>query len=873
MVSPTRTPGRKPLHERSGSETNIAAIRLVPATPPQLLWSNTPSQEHDDIYMRTALPTHPAHLLPPPDAGASFFQESAALIQSEDRISAAQPLAKQLRGQAPALTTTYQPRQTPSSTNSTPSSSRPSSVKSQQRKRKQVKVNPDKTFSVLEVAGQVKSAKPDDNGSRSPSSSTLSRSTFDRLSSRTDSFAPRGASGATWKSETTATTATTATTLTNSCTPSPDLSSKSPTFESNIPSSPWNYKLVGGLRKVPGTPDLKQKVVPSSDSPSSLPDLPEIDQTNERELSNKQSFQSSVTTSTASDYNNYKVFPSSPPLLATASSPSPSINSDQQIALPSSPESYVEESTVLHHQLPPSSDQNYEILGQSSTGYSPTSSQLELYNTESNYEVHGDLSPSPSTSLINLPAQPQQAYSRESLVIPPLQPKAKRSAERFGYYKKHSRESLRTGSLTSITSALSEDFVRALATGRQLTRVPSLKNIPETSPWTNPLALNAVKTHMQAHPHQWSSQLSTVASVSEGGTNRNSRQWSDANPRRSSGFVSHTRQIPSIASTISQEDRQRDSSLLAYPQPTYSPTSQEAPGPMMRMAEEQDEYGDKLTDMPILHERPSRTRLSGFFGIPYDLGRNNSMRSISSSRANSLVGTTLPTWAQLYYGSGERRYLEAPGSSTEASDSRPPSSYRSGSPDTANFPVGLYSPRRRPRELRPQRQVSQRSHHSMDITPAEPPNPALAGGNLIEYSFKHRARKTSSVWSPHLAHDRRMSQRLSAWDAPSVDWSQGGFSSERNVQIIMFIVGFIMPISWMIAAVLPIPPRPEFPELSEEDARKSRLDLQQEMNLIWSPVDEKRYQNARWWRILNRIFSVVGVAIITLIVVLVVTKA
>ncbi|KFX90211.1 hypothetical protein V490_06564 [Pseudogymnoascus sp. VKM F-3557] len=866
MVSLTRTPGRRPLHERSGSETNIAAVRLVPATPPQLLWSHTPSQEPEDIYMRTALPTHPAHFLPPPDAGASFFRESAALIQSEDRVSGAQPLAKQLRGQGPALTTTYQTRQTSSSANSTPSSSRPSSVKSLQRKRKQVKVNPDKTFSVLEVAGQVDSTKPDDNGSRAPSS-TISRSTFDRQSSRTDSFAPRDASGATWKSETTATT------LTNSCTPSPDLSSKSPTFESNTPSSPWNYKLVGGLRKVPGTPDLKQKVVQSPDSPPSLPDLPEIDQTTDRELSNKQSFQSGVTSSTASDYNNYKVYPSSPPLLATAASPSPSINSDQQVALPSSPGSYVEESTVLHHELPPSSDQNYEILGLSFTGYSPASSQLELYNTESNYEVHGDLSPSPSTSLINLPAQPQQAYSRESLVVPPLQPKAKKSAERFGYYKKHSRESLRTGSLTSITSVLSEDFVRALATGRQLTRVPSLKNIPETSPWTNPLALNAVKTHMQAHPHQWSSQLSTVDSVSEGGTNRNSRQWSDATPRRSSGFVSHTRQIPSIASTISQDDRRRDSDLPTYPQPTYSPTAQEASGSMMRTAEDQDESGDKLTDMPILHERPSRTRLSGFFGIPYDIGRNNSMRSISSSRANSLLGTTLPTWAQLYYGSGERKYLEAPGSSTEASDSRPPSSYRSGSPDTANFPAGLYSPHRRPREIRPQRQMSQRSHHSMDITPAGPTHPAdppLRGSDLVEYSFKHRMRKPSSVWSPHLAHDRRMSRRHSTWDAPSVDWSQGGFSSEKNVQIIMFIVGFIMPLSWMIAAVLPIPQRPEFPEFSEEDARKSRLDLQEEMNRIWSPVDEKRYQNARWWRILNRIFSVVGVAIITLIVVIVV---
>lgn len=862
MVPHTQTPRRKPLHERSGSETNIAAVRIVPATPPQLLSSNQPSQEYRNIYTRTALPTHPSHFLPPPGTTSSYLKESAVLTQSEGEISAVWSQAKQSVGQG--TVSEYQTKQRPGNSNSTPSSSRASSLKSVQRKRKQVKVNPDKTFSVLEVPGQSDLTKPDNNGSKSPPS-TISRSMHDRLSTSTESYTTRGTSG---------TSQTTATTLTTVQSPSPDLTDKIPVNEDSIPSSsPWNYKLVGGLRKVPKTPDSNRNAVPSDSLPSLL-ELPVIGQTDEYTLSNKKSFPSSVTASTTSDYSNYKVFPSSPPQLPVAPN-LPSSESDQQLL--SSPSSYIEESTVLHHQLEPSSDhsdqsdqsdKNYQVLGQSSTGYSPSSSLFELYATGSNYEVHGDPTPSPSTSLINLPTQPKPVYSRESLVIPPLQPKAKRSTERFGYYKKHSRESLRTGSLTSITSALSDDFIRAVATGRQLGRDPSLKNIPETTPWINPLALNAVKTQMQAHPQQWSSQLSTVASVSDGDTARNSRQWSEATARKSSGLVSHTHRITSIDSSILQKDRLDENGLLEYPEPSYCLAARENNGTMTRMAEEHDEYGDKLTDMPILHERPSRSRISGLFNIPFgDTGRSNSIRSISSSRANSLLATTIPTWARLYYGSGERRYLGTPGSLTEPSDSRPSTAFQSGSPDTADFPSIIYSPRRRPRDIDLHRQLSETSHNPADITPDTPP---MDTNTLIQHSLKHRARKPSSVWSPHLVLDRRESRRQSTWNAPSVTWSQGGFKSERNVQVIMFIVGFIMPISWVIAAFLPIPPRPEFPDMTEQDARKSRLDILEEMNQIWSPIDEKRYQNARWWRILNRTFSVVGIVVMTLIVVLVV---
>ena len=56
------TPPRRPLHERSESDSNtpaLAAVRLVPPTPPR------PLGERDDVFSRTPLPTHPAHILLP----------------------------------------------------------------------------------------------------------------------------------------------------------------------------------------------------------------------------------------------------------------------------------------------------------------------------------------------------------------------------------------------------------------------------------------------------------------------------------------------------------------------------------------------------------------------------------------------------------------------------------------------------------------------------------------------------------------------------------------------------------------------------------------------------------------------------------------
>ena len=126
---------------------------------------------------------------------------------------------------------------------------------------------------------------------------------------------------------------------------------------------------------------------------------------------------------------------------------------------------------------------------------------------------------------------------------------------------------------------------------------------------------------------------------------------------------------------------------------------------------------------------------------------------------------------------------------SDAGDSRPSTSANpnSDSPSTDHFPLNIYSPRRRAREVRPQPSERPFSDSAdIEITPAPPLGP--------DYGvFRSIRRKTSSVWSPHLQMDRRAT-RYSVWDAPSVSWSADtGILGKRNAQVVLFILGFIFP--------------------------------------------------------------------------------
>lgn len=693
-------------------------------------------------------------------------------------------------------------------------------------------------------------------------------------------------------------------------------------------SSPWNYRMVGGLRKVPNTPDFKQKQVAqlhSSEREQTLSPLGEaaastpspildhhaapssraLEHTPTRPLVSKDSFASDRTVETTSETSNYKVYSRSSP-------PAPS---DESLPLPSS------------------SHSNYVLLGESSPIAAPSEQQdpsppPSSHDGDENYILHGDPSPSPSVSLVAR-RQPRPKFSQESLVVPPLQPVRRRSSERLGYYKSRSRESLRARansakSLKSITSIIAGESVQSILVNSALvpglrqqqspggagpspssfasrrqqldswaSSAPAPASPPSGSqPQPQPQPPSPQVPMVEAHPHQWSSQLSTVMSETEPSSSeraispisRTASRWTGSisnmsgagtgsgsgnGRRQSTGWASstHSRQMLSISSSLAaqlEESRSQSRSMsmsrsdslslerpaAAYPRNGYNGGS--------RTIRDHDEDGDGIADLRDLSPRPSRSGLSGFLSNLSDSSRN--LHSSSSSR--SFNSSSLPTWARVYYGSGERRQFSAPSISdmSEGPISRPGSVLQQdpGSPGAEHFPVSLYAPRRRVREVEAgpsQRPFSDQA--SLDVVEAPPSD---LDYNAIRPNLR---KKTSSIWSPHLGMDRRaMSSRYSRWDPPSVSWSaESGVWGRRNAQVVMFVLGFIFPFAWMIAAFLPLPEQPRL-EMLERDHSRSELGIPESIRRQFNEADDMRYQSARWWRNLNRGMSLVGLAII-----------
>ena len=727
------------------------------------------------------------------------------------------------------------------------------------RRRNFVTIHSDKTFSLVRLGPHPHSHSQVPSQTHSDvSSSVISPGPSATYSSRTSSSHERPSIDAWSEALSNSPTDTTATITDNSHSelvpffPSPGPSSKHLT-EDLITSSPWNYRMVGGLRKVPKTPDLKNKkssttTITPGQLPVPLAPLPEItvcrdeDDQDSRTVVPKASFasvDSAQTISTSSETTNYKVYgaSSSPqpsidslPLLPSSSNPNYEILGESSPApFSSSPPGTSDgnDNFVLHGDPSPSSSSNYVLHGDPS----PTSSSNYVLHGDpsppstSNYVLHGD--PSPSSSLATVPRKPRPTYSQESLVVPPLRPARKKSHEKIGYYKQRSRENLRARagslqSLKSISSIISnQDPAQAFlvapilinfgaSSSRDARAGFSGTTSQQQSPWlappapgsstdssTTPSAITQRPVPMiQEHPHQWSSQLSTVMSESDAESEHSPSRSGSASlsvggnghrRRSSAGWAGsmHSRQLQSISSSLAQlEESNSGSESPDRPQPTFA----RAGTFQTRQVRDQDEHGDGLAD---LQAQPSRSGLSAFFMSSNSSSRN--LHSSASSRSNSFNSASIPAWAKVYYGSGERKFLGAPsiGGSDIGENNGPSSagmynSTSSNSPNSDHCPMAIYSQRKRAREVHPhpsQRPFSDAA--SLDIAPAPP---------MGDYNvFRSLKRKTSSIWSPHLRQDRRAS-RYSVWDPPSVSWSaDSGILGKRNAQVVLFILGFIFP--------------------------------------------------------------------------------
>ena len=78
--------------------------------------------------------------------------------------------------------------------------------------------------------------------------------------------------------------------------------------------------------------------------------------------------------------------------------------------------------------------------------------------------------------------------------------------------------------------------------------------------------------------------------------------------------------------------------------------------------------------------------------------------------------------------------------------------------------------------------------------------------------------------------------------------------------------------AWFTAAFLPLPPRLAIARAKGKEAPRQTQTLE-DLEKQLGVVDEARYENARWWRNINRIMSGFGVLIIVAIIALVAVSA
>ncbi|KAH7392880.1 hypothetical protein BKA66DRAFT_602216 [Pyrenochaeta sp. MPI-SDFR-AT-0127] len=441
------------------------------------------------------------------------------------------------------------------------------------------------------------------------------------------------------------------------------------------------------------------------------------------------------------------------------------------------------------------------------------------------------------------------------------QPVLKTSTESFAYsdISYTSIEPTYTQPPSQPSPTLHEARTATFASGTRLhypiVRAPSASGLRSESRDTPTIA-----SRMQDRSlvHQWSSQLSTIPSVSE----RDSRSL--ARGSLSFGARSHSqdsyvgngrtyisrRRGQTVGSAQSSSDNvssEGHTEFSAVPRPLFSPVSRAS-------TEERDYHGEHLdTISPLPTSVPLRMKNSGYLQRHNsDAGSTTDSRpSSSQSNISTFIHNTIPAWARVYYQRGERISMGAPESESSGSIRLGTShSGRTTTPLEGNFPLSIYRPRNRPRNRASQPDTISLSD---DIQPID--------GNV--YVLGPNMHPLSGYSTPHLRTDRRGLSRYSAWKAPSLDDDLNStLLGRQNRQILLFCVGFIFPLAWMIASVLPLPLDPNLAETP------SQANIEQQFAQAFGPADDKAFQKATWWRNLNRIMSGIGTLLIGVIIAL-----
>ncbi|KAI1826168.1 hypothetical protein F4861DRAFT_117403 [Xylaria intraflava] len=896
MSSPNSSssqPPRTPLHGRTNSESAKQQIRLVPITPP--------AAEAEESALHTPVPddagndgdshgTNDGSSGTPTPVGRGRFLRSASLSSSSSPIAYPPWISGRNVSESRLVSNASSAEQQPvpptpmvirtSNTSSIrhvnaavqqPQSRRddgpshpPIRTKPLARRNRVLSINSDKTFSIVLKPTQTQTQTQVSTGSQSTlksypySNASLGSHEGVSFDAPTDEHPSSLFSSQPGRSVSVS-------------------SSEAPTVSSALNEdhgdSSGNFRMVGGLRQVPKASDPKDKGKGKEIATEPLPTLPEtiatITTPKISSLAPKASFVTDNSNSTLEETTNYKVIGrSSPPQAPDSAEVSPSSSSSNYRLLgqSSAPQSLSSSPTRGQSVLDTPGSRNFVVH---ESPY-PASESISLETPKSkNFTIHSNASPSswmyPASRVPRSPQsfdsfrqQTGENYSQESLIIPPLRTH-RRSSSETTHLKHTLRESAhrRSNSYSSISSVLTEDTGPNVV---PLGRTPSASSHRQPS-WTGRRSVGRPVSRMDVH--QWSSQLSTVMSDYED-SDRASRLTRINSLGSSVEGASSSLGSPGISSLLQNLEPSRTTFH------SHSRTgSLDRPNTVMRMGREHsnslvptirdhDEHGDGLADLQAMHQlqsKSSRTRL-GFLSRQ---SSDKSLRSSISSRSGSTTNS-IPTWARLYYGSGEIRWFATPSVISEDDDGRPTTLWvPGGSASPSEMSQNIHNPRRRPRESQ------------YDVPQMIPPEVAAAEIGSIPREPK---KKTSSIWSPHLGLDLR-ANRYDMWRPPSVTWSvDNGVFGRRNIQVVLFVLGFVFPFAWMTAAFLPLPPKPR---LDMEELGHSTTQLQIPEDARPEPVhprvvaaDDSRYQSARWWRNVNRFMSIIGFLILGAIIALIV---
>jgi hypothetical protein len=677
---------RKPLNERTNSEKNKLQIRLVPYSPPKIEAEEAGSHAFgseaagsDGASQTTKDPTSgnstpfgrerlPGSVLSSPLSPSSPINSAWVRAKgvSESRLASDSCGIEQPAPPAPAIIRTSQGsyiRRVNAPTQqlyedrpaSPPNRARPAS-----RRDRFISINSDKTFSLVLKSTNARISTGSESTSQSyPYSNTSIFSSHEETSfdAPTDEHHSSLFSSLPERS------------VSPSLPGSPTTPSR--LNEDHIASSPWNYHMIGGLRKVPKTPDVKDKGKGKDIVTEPLPTLLEATGTPTKpetslHLAPKPSFSTESSDSTLEETINYKVIGRSSPPVPDSDSidvpPSSSGSSNYRlIGQSSAVQSFTSSPTRGQAVLDTPGSKNFIVHD---SPY-PASEQAFLDTPGSkNFIVHSNVSPSPlaypisrvprsQTSYDSFRQHVREKYSQESLVIPPLRPHKRSSSENL-YLKRPSRESLhgRSNSFSSISSVLTQDTGPNVVL---LAHTPSASSLRQAS-WAGLSSGGLQKPRMDVH--QWSSQLSTVMSEYEGsdrGSRIDSLGSGSLGERGGSAIGSrNSRNIQSISSsifeslephrTVSHTTHSRSGSL-DRPGAAFMRGARELPSPPVPTIRDHDEHGDGLADLNHMHQlqsKSSRTRL-GFLSRQ---SSDRSLRSTTSSRTGSFTTNSLPAWAR-----------------------------------------------------------------------------------------------------------------------------------------------------------------------------------------------------------------------------------